>query len=340
MNFYKFVGLGPFWATGIDNLWDSNMFHRFFVVLSKNLIRKLNVGGIELNRKRKVAVLSIASNSLLLLLKVMAGIFSGSVSILSEAIHSSMDLIASLVAFLSVSSSGKPADKEHPYGHGKIENISGIFEGLLIFVAAGMILWEAIKKLMHPTAIDNTNLAIAVMMIAALVNFFVSKYLYKVAKEEDSMALEADALHLKTDIYTSLGVGLGILLLKLTGLMILDSIVAIFVALLIIKEAYELCYTAFGQLIDVRLSEQEEAEIIRVIERVNEEYQILDFHKLKTRKSGAMKHIDFHITLPSDLTVKEAHDRIACLKKELDTQVKHTRVSIHIDPKDRSEVEI
>lgn len=234
-------------------------------------------------RKRKVALLSIASNSLLLLLKVVAGIVSGSVSILSEAIHSSMDLIASLVAFLSVSSSGKPADKEHPYGHGKIENLSGIFEGLLIFVAAGMILWEAVKKMVHPTAIDHTLLALGVMMIAALVNYFVSKYLYRVAKEEDSMALEADALHLKTDIYTSLGVGFGILLLKLTGLMILDSIVAIFVALLILREAYELCYSAFGQLIDVRLSEQEEADIIQVIERVSQEQPILDFHKLKTR---------------------------------------------------------
>lgn len=283
-------------------------------------------------KKSRAALLSIFSNTFLIILKIVAGILSGSVSIISEAIHSSMDLVASCIAFVSVLSSSKPADKEHPYGHGKIENISGIFEGLLIFVAAGIIIVEGVKKIMHPTVIEQATVAVAVMVFAAITNFFVSRYLFKVSKDVDSMALEADALHLKTDVYTSLGVGVGMVLIKLTGLTILDPIVAILVALLIIKEAWELCYKAFEQLIDIRLSDKEEKEIIQIIESAKTEKGIIDYHKLKTRKSGNVRHIDFHITLAPNLTILEAHDIIGHLKRVLDEQIKGTRVSIHVDP--------
>jgi cation diffusion facilitator family transporter len=179
------------------------------------------------DRRVRIALISIVSNTTLIIFKVVAGILSGSVSIVSEAIHSGMDLLASIVAFFSVRQSAKPADKEHPFGHGKIENISGTVEGLLIFIAAAMIINSAVRKIFEQAEIEQAGVAIAVMIIAALVNFAVSKKLYKVAKEEDSMALEADALHLKTDVYTSVGVGTGILLIKLTGFVLLDSIVAI-----------------------------------------------------------------------------------------------------------------
>ena len=282
------------------------------------------------DRRVRVSILSILSNTALIIFKVIAGILSGSVSIISEAIHSGMDLIASLVAFLAVRESAKPADKEHPYGHGKIENISGIVEGLLIFVAAGMIIFKAVKKISEPAEIEQANIAIAVMLISALINFFVSRKLYKVSQEEDSMALEADALHLKTDVYTSLGVGAGIFLMKITGLFILDSIVAILVALLIIKEAWELSKNAFDYLMDVRLSDEEEANIEKVIGEHS--HQFIDYHKLKTRKSGNMKHIDFHITVDPQLTVKETHDIIGYMKKDMNEKFKNTRVNIHIDP--------
>ena len=290
-----------------------------------------------MNRKVKVSLISIISNSILILFKVIAGILSGSVSIISEAIHSSMDLIASLVAFYSVKESSKPADKDHPYGHGKIENISGIFEGILIFVAAGMIIFEAIKKIMNPSVIEKEYIALAVMLFSALVNFFVSRKLYKVAKEEDSMALEADALHLKTDVYTALGVGIGILLIMITKLSILDSIVAILVAMLIVKEAFELCKNALGYLIDTKLPDEDEAKIKMIIEEHKDKF--IDYHKLKTRKSGNMKHIDFHITVAPDLTVSEAHNIIAILKKEMCDSLKNTRVNIHLDPYKEDKVE-
>lgn len=293
-----------------------------------------------LDRRSQYALLSVGSNTLLIIFKITAGILSGSVSIISEAIHSLMDLIASTIAFLSVRSSGKPADREHPYGHGKIENISGIAEGVLIFVAAGMIIYEAVKKFFAPTEIDHATIAVAVMMVSALVNLAVSRKLYRVSQEEDSMALEADALHLKTDVYTSFGVGLGILLIQLTGLVILDSIVAILVALMIIKEAWELCKNAFEHLIDVRLTDEEELEIDKIIAKVMTVYdrQLIDYHKLKTRKSGNKKIIDFHITVDPDLTVKAAHEIVGCLKKEMNERFANTRVNVHLDP-DRREHE-
>ena len=284
----------------------------------------------KLTRKSKVALLSVLSNSVLIILKVTAGVLSGSISIISEAIHSGMDLIASLIAFFSVTRSSKPADKEHPYGHGKIENISGAVEGILIFVAAGMIIFEAIKKMFETTEIEQAHIAIAVMLTSAIVNFFVSRKLYKTSKEEDSMALAADALHLKTDVYTSLGVSLGILLIELTGLRILDSIVAILVALLIIKEAWELCSNAVEYLIDVKLTDEEENEIEEIIKTYCD--RIIDFHKLKTRKSGDRRHIDFHITLAPDLSVKEAHDIIGGFKKDIGERFPGARVNVHIDP--------
>lgn len=282
------------------------------------------------DRKVKFALLSIVSNTLLILFKVIAGILSGSVSIISEAIHSGMDLAASIIAFFSVRKSSKPADREHPYGHGKIENISGFAEGLLIFVAAALIIIEALKKIFEPVEIEQAVIAMAVMFTSALVNFIVSKKLYQVAREEESMALEADALHLKTDVYTSLGVGVGILLIKLTGFTVLDPVVAILVAVLIIKEAWKLCKTAFNGLLDSRLSDEEEAEIGKIIGKYNNQFK--DYHKLKTRRSGNIKHIDFHITLDCHQTVEEAHQLIGCLKKAIGEKFKNTRVNIHIDP--------
>lgn len=282
------------------------------------------------DRKSKVALLSVCSNTTLIIFKVVAGLLSGSVSIVSEAIHSGMDLIASIVAFFAVKESSKPADKEHPFGHGKIENFSGIIEGVLIFIAAAMIIKEAIAKITEPEPIEQAYIAIAVMFISALINLAVSKKLYKVSQEEESMALEADALHLKTDVYTSFGVGIGIILIKLTNLYILDSIVAILVALLIIKEAWELTKKAVDYLLDIKLPDSEEAEIENIIKNHSNEF--IDYHKLKTRQSGNVKHVDFHITVDPNLSVSEAHNIIGSLKKDINDKLKNTRVNIHIDP--------
>lgn len=282
------------------------------------------------NKKVKVAALSVVSNTTLIILKVIAGILSGSVSIISEAIHSGVDLIASIIAFYSVRISAKPADENHPYGHGKIENVSGVIEGLLIFAAAVMIIIESIKKLFHPAEMGETSIAIAVMFFSALVNAVVSNILYKVARQEDSVALEADALHLKTDVYTSIGVALGLILIKLTGISILDPIVAIVVAGLILKEAWELTGDAFSPLLDTRLSDGEEQQIKSIISNYQSEF--IDFHNLRTRKSGHIKYIDFHLRVNENLTVKASHDLCDKIQHHIDTVISNANVHIHIDP--------
>lgn len=282
------------------------------------------------NKKVRVAALSIASNTVLIILKLIAGILSGSVSIISEAIHSGMDLLASVIAFFSVKISSNPADEGHPFGHGKIENVSGIVEGILILIAAVMIITEAVKKLLNPHEIGETTIAIAVMVISAIVNIIVSNALYKVAKQEDSVALEADALHLKTDVYTSAGVAVGLLLIKLTGLYILDPIVAILVALLIIKEAYSLCSHSFSVILDSSLSEDERAKITTVLDNYKDE--IDSIHKLRTRKSGAIRHVDFHMVVKHDLTVKQSHDLTERIENDLEKEISRIDVHIHIEP--------
>ena len=282
-----------------------------------------------MNEKTKVAKLSILSNSSLIIMKLFVGTFTGSVSIVSEAIHSTMDLVAAIIAYFSVKISNKPADKDHPYGHGKVENISGVIEALLIFVASVWIIVEAIKKLLHPEEVESIGIGFIVMFISAAINYFVSNKLYKVAKQEDSIALEADALHLKADVYTSLGVGVGLLLIWITKLHFLDPVVAIIVAIFILKEAFELLKTAFNPLLDVKLSDEEINTIESTINKFNSVY--CDFHNLRTRKSGNIKYIDLHLVFPEDTPIKAAHDICDKIENELEASIRNTEVLIHIE---------
>lgn len=290
---------------------------------------------MEHNSKRaKIAVLSVISNSLLIVLKITAGVLSGSVSIISEAIHSSIDLLAALIAFFSIRASMKPADKEHPYGHGKIENLSGSVEGLLIFAAALLILREAVEKLLHPAKF-NASYAIAaflVMAFAGVVNIVVSSILYKTAREEDSIALEADALHLRTDVFTSFGVAGSVLFIMATGnrFLIADPIVAIAVALLILKEAFELIKKALNPLLDSSLSEDDNAKIAAVMEHYKN--AIVDYHQLRTRRAGPEKYVEFHMTVNRRLTVEESHQLSDKIENDLQKALLNASVSIHIEP--------
>ncbi|MBL4933080.1 cation diffusion facilitator family transporter [Clostridium paridis] len=283
-----------------------------------------------MNRKTKVARLSILSNSILIFLKLIVGIFSGSVSIISEAIHSTMDLAASIIAFFSVRLSSRPADKNHPYGHGKFENISGVIEALLIFAASMWIIIESVNKITHPGGeVKSFAVGFIVMFISAGVNFIVSKKLYKIAKEEDSVALEADALHLRTDVYTALGVGFGLLLIWITHLNFLDPVVAIIVALFILKEAFELLKNAFSPLLDARLSDDE----IMIIEDTIDNYKSVycNFHNLRTRKSGSTKYIDLHLVVPENMSVKNAHNICDNIEVDLENKLRNTEVMIHLE---------
>ena len=282
-----------------------------------------------MNKKVSIARLSIISNSFLIVMKLIVGLISGSISIISEAIHSFMDLLASIIAFFSVKISDSPADERHPYGHGKFENVSGVIEAVLIFVAAFWIIYEAVKKIANPGEIENISYGFIVMMISAIINFIVSRKLYKVAKETESIALEADALHLKTDVYTSAGVAMGLLLIWITGYHLLDPIIAILVALLILKESIELFLKAYSPLLDISLSEKE-LERIKSIINAHCTGRI-SFHDLRSRKAGNYNYIDFHLNLPENLTVKEAHQICDVIENDIKANLKNTEVTIHVE---------
>jgi cation diffusion facilitator family transporter len=282
-----------------------------------------------MNAKVKIARLSIISNTLLIIMKVVVGLISGSVSIISEAIHSSMDLIAAIITFFSVRVSDTPPDSRHPYGHGKVENISGVIEALLIFAAASMIIVEAVKKLAgEPVELDRIWIGSAIMLVSAIVNIIVSRKLYKVARETKSVALEADALHLKTDVYTSLGVAVGLGLIMITGINWLDPIVAIMVALFIIKESYTLLSKAFTPLIDTAWRENEIKDLENKLNQMG-----VNYHNLRTRVGGNYRFIDIHVEIPKEESVGSAHNYCDMIENELTSIYDNLTVTIHVEPR-------
>jgi cation diffusion facilitator family transporter len=279
--------------------------------------------------KQSAAFFSVISNTTLVVLKVIAGIMMGSVSVLSEAIHSGIDLVASMVAFVSIRESNKPADHDHPYGHGKFENISGFFEAILIFLAAGIIIFEAIKKLIAPPEVEQVDWGIAVMFISVIVNIFVSRLLFKIAKKEDSIALEADAMHLSVDIFTSVGVLAGLVVIKITGLKILDPIIALCVATLILRASWDLTRKSLQDLADKSLPPEE----LELIKSTLKKYPaVKDFHRLRTRKSGKQKEIDFHLLVDASLSISDAHLLCDKIEHDLKSNLVHTYVVIHVEP--------
>ncbi|APV45398.1 cation diffusion facilitator family transporter [Dehalogenimonas formicexedens] len=282
----------------------------------------------------RVAAISVGSNSLLIALKLVVGLVTGSVSILAEAIHSSIDLLAAVIAFFGLRAAGKPADREHPFGHGKWENVSGSVEAVLIFVAAIWIIYEAVKKIMHGVEVELLGWGIAVMAVSVIVNTLVSRNLFKQAKIHDSIALEADGQHLRTDVITSLGVLVGLALVQFTGLKILDPIIAIGVALIIVKAAWDILRKSFGGIIDTGLPPEEEKIIIDTL--AEHKSQLVDFHEIRTRKSGAERFADLHLVMPGTLSVDEAHKMCDHLEADLKRRLPRLEITLHVEPCDDS----
>ena len=296
------------------------------------------------NRKIRAAVLSVISNTALVVIKLITGLLIGSVSIISEAIHSGVDLLAAVIALFSVKTSSLPADSEHPFGHGRIENISGTIEALLIFVAAIWIIVEAVKKLLESGNDRGSRLGGRSNEISAITNIFVSKMLFKVGRETDSIALQADAWHRKTDVYTSAGVMAGLALLWLAEWLFpdgnffwLDPVAALVVAVLIIKAAYDLTSQSAKDLLDVHLPS---VELEWIKEKINEQAGIIHgFHDLRTRKAGHFRFIEFHLKVESLMSVIDSHAIAKELSNEIKIQFPNTTVTIHIEPCDGKCVE-
>lgn len=281
--------------------------------------------------KTRAAALSIGSNSLLVLVKLVVGFWTGSVSVISEAIHSATDVVASGIAYLSVRVADEPPDDEHPYGHGKIESLSGLAEGVLILCAAALIVNEAFDKLLHRERAHDLPAVygIWVMAISVLANVLLSRHLAKVADETDSPALHADAAHLRTDVITSVGVLVGLALARATGKAWIDPAAALFVAALILIAAIRLMKDALAPLLDTRLPEQDQAAIR---EKLELDDRVLGYHKLRTRKSGSQRHADVHVQIDDNCTLVQAHDLAEELEDKIRKSLPGVFINIHIEP--------
>ncbi|KCZ72638.1 cation diffusion facilitator family transporter [Candidatus Methanoperedens nitroreducens] len=276
------------------------------------------------------ARLSIYSNTFLLSLKLITGFFMGSISVLSEAFHSGIDLLAAVIANYSVGKAGKPADDIHTFGHGKFENISGTVEALLVFVVSFIILFTAFKDLLKGGSVEFIGAGLAIMGISAVVNFFISRKIMKVAKRTESIALEADAYHLSTDVYTSAGVFIGLALIQITENPIFDPILAIIVALIILRAAYNLTKRSVSGLMDVKLSDREENIIKSIIDDHYSQYA--EYHDLRTRMSGAERFVDLHLVVPKNQHVADAHEFCDHLEKDIRERIPNLSMLIHIEP--------
>ncbi len=295
-------------------------------------------GGLSLEEagpvKARAAGLSIASNLTLIALKVVAGAVTGSVAILTEAMHSAVDLVASIVAWVSVRKAGVPADEEHRYGHQKIENLSAAIEGFLILVGSAVIAFEAIRRLVESAPVDRLGFGIAVMAISGVANLAVSAYLYRQARITDSPALEGDAAHLRTDALTSFGVLVGLVLVQITGADWLDPVVALAVAALIVASGVRILMRSSRVLVDEALPPDE-------LEAIREEVVsfgprgVAGYHNLRTRKAGSQRYVDLHVQFRSGTTLEEAHETAGALKDAIAARLPNTDVLIHLEPEDR-----
>ncbi len=283
-------------------------------------------------KKKLVAAISISSNVILSLLKIIVGIVSGSISIISEAIHSMSDLLASILTYFSVMKSAQPADDDHPYGHGKYEDMAGFIEGGLIIFAALCIIFESTKKIIFGLNMHSENiLGIGVMSLAVVMNIIVSSLLFKVAKESESVSLFADGEHLRTDVYSSLGVLIGLVLIKITGHSVLDPIIAISVAVLIFKAGLTISKKTLKNLLDQSLPNDDIKHIEQIIKQYSDIVK-LKHHSIKARQTGPTKDINLTLQFPKQTTICECHK----ICDEIETQIRKlypkSSISIHSEP--------
>ncbi len=279
---------------------------------------------------------SISSNAVLLTVKLIAGVFTGSVSILSEAVHSATDLVASVVAFVAVRRSVSPPDESHNYGHGRFENLASVLEGVVLVGVGGWVVFRAVDNILNGAKLELLSLGIGVMALSAIVNLVVSWWLLRVARETDSRALEAEGYNLRTDVWGAAGVALGLAAALVTGWTVLDPIIAASIGLAILWTALRLISGSTRVLLDESLPAGELELIERVIEgEIRSDPSIRGFHKLRARKSGSQRHIDFHLQLRAETTLGEAHKISDGLEERIRRNLPNSDVLIHLED-DRS----
>jgi cation diffusion facilitator family transporter len=283
--------------------------------------------------KSDAAGISVASNSLLIAIKVAAGAITGSIAILTEAIHSLIDLLASVIALASVRKADEPADVEHPYGHEKLENLAAAIEGMLILVGAAVIIYEATHRLVVGAHIDTLGLGIAVMAASAATNFAISAFLGRQAKRFDSPALEGDAAHLRTDALTSIGVLAGLVAVEITGESAFDSSAALVVAVAIVVSGLRIITRSSRVLVDEALPAAEMDRIEAAI-AASRTPEMAGYHRLRARRAGSRRYVDLHVQYRSGTSLERAHDLAHDMRAAIEAELPAADVLIHVEPEE------
>lgn len=285
-------------------------------------------------RRERAALLSVGSNSALIAVKLAAGLITGSVAVLTEALHSSIDLIASGVAYVSIRKADVPADADHRYGHEKIENMGAAGEGVLILVGSAIIAYEAIQHLVQGSTVHQVGLGIVVVACSMVVNLVVSGTLDRRARTTESPALAGDAAHLRTDALTSAGVLVALALVGLTGKSWIDPAVALAVAVVIVGTGLRILSRSSRVLVDEGLP-HEELEVIRTEVMGFGPRGVAGFHKLRTRRAGPRRYVDLHVQFRSGTTLEVAHQTAHELQNAITARLRRADVLIHLEPEDR-----
>ena len=281
--------------------------------------------------KTGAAGLSIASNSLLIALKLAAGAITGSIALITEAIHSMIDLVASVIAYVSVRAADAPADEDHPYGHEKVESLAAAIEGMLIIVGAGIIVFEATRRLVIGAEVDSLGIGLAVLAFSVVANLVVSGILMREARRHESPALEGDAAHLRTDALTSFGVFIGLALVEITGIVALDSITALVVAVAIVFAGIRILRRSSGVLVDESLPESEMDQIEGAIAAARSP-EIAGYHELRARRAGRARYIDLHLQFRSGTSLEQAHSLAHRVRDAIVAEFPTAQVLIHVEP--------
>lgn len=279
---------------------------------------------------QKLAGVSIGASILTIIMKLGAFVLTNSVSLLSDALESFVNLLAATITFFMVRLAHKPADETHPFGHSKAEYISSIAEGFFIMIAAAAIIVTATQRLFHPATLEAPGLGLLFSVGASLINLIVGLILIKNGKKRRSLALEADGHHLMTDVYTTVGVLIGLAIVYITKLFILDPIIAIIVGLNIISAGFSIVQKSLSGFMDSAI----DRGYVSFINGIFTEYKQkqIEFHGLRTRCSGSRNFISFHVLVPGIWTVQNAHSLVEEIEKKLRDTIPNSTIDTHIEP--------
>jgi cation diffusion facilitator family transporter len=288
----------------------------------RNMIRSLSTrtGAIKL---------SIVVIICLIILKVVVSIISSSISIFAQAADSFLDIFSIAITFIALKISIAPADEEHPFGHGKAEGFAAMIQAILVLGAAGFIIYSAIQRIIHSIVIEPDE-GMVVMLISIIASFFLSRHLHRVAKDTGSTAIDASARNISADVYSAAGVLLGLLVVRITNLVILDPIIALIMSCFVLKAGYEVTIRAIHELTDHALSKEEQKILNNCLK--SHSTQLVDFHAIRSRRAGSEAFIDLHIVMPRNFSIEKAHTMCDHLEQDIKDEITHANVIIHAEP--------